>query len=513
MHKEQLRVPLPLVHIDAAPFVGRWAYLLWRLHKPDDTIECVVPDAPLDELSAEPPVEQLRHALNQAVLLAELCFARCLNVYEGLPLFLNSLAEPYRYLRLSPGFRYSTWRPEKILFGMLNEFWQTIFKAWIACQRKQFSMSYLDGEPSRQFQQQLEKWALEKLSQVAPYFQREPWFVWHMQEPSMEESLLEHPVGKFRQLCERLFCWLENWNATPYQLTRLLPIAAELIELMGELVELLATRCRREMEEDGPIIHPLYQMGNWHGLPWQDVEPYQLMARLLYLQWSWGDRGIDENLEVLESGKLKFRYEKRFDPVRWLTGLHQEALMEDLPSDVAKPEAQGSWLVGLFFYQLPWEWYRLVKGAEVGRIDNLLCGIAPFLMPLWDIWFDLEIVLSCYSDSLYPAVALGWSEKHRERLEKLVQEYLQDYQTPTWWSALQVEGWAPFGAYSPVLGEREQRVLEVIERSFRWLVKFVSVPYEAWSLHWVLLEVMMVFRGLLQGWTDWLRQQGDLANR
>jgi hypothetical protein len=131
------------------------------------------------------------------------------------------------------------------------------------------------------------------------------------------------------------------------------------------------------------------------------------------------------------------------------------------------------------------------------------------LLSLWDIWFDLEIVLSCYSNSFYPAVAIGWSEKHRERLEKLVQEYLQDYQAPTWWLALQVEGRVPFGAYSPILGAKEQRVLEVIENAFKWLVKFVSVPYEAWSLHWVLLEVIVVFRGLLQGWIDWLRQQGD----
>jgi hypothetical protein len=509
MQARSPRVPLPLVHIDAVPFVGRWAYLLWRLHKTDDTIECVLPDAPLDEFSATHPFEQLRHALYRAVLLAELCFARCLNVYEGLPLFLNSLTEPHRHLCLSPRFRYSEWRPERILFGMLSEFWQTTFDMWVACQRKQFSISSLDEEPSKQFQEQLEKWVSETLSQVAPYFRREPWFVWHVKEDSMEESLVEHPVGKFRQLCEQLFCWLENWNATPYRLTRLLPEAAELIELMGELVELLAVRCRREMEEDGPIFHPLYQMGDWHGLPWQDVQPYQLMARLLYLQWSGRDDRIDEKLEALERGELKFRCERRFDPVRWLTGLHQEAPVEDLSLDMAEPEVQGSWLVGLFFYQLPWEWYRLVNGAEVGRMDSPLCGIAPSLLSLWDIWFDLEIVLSCYSNSFYPAVAIGWSEKHRERLEKLVQEYLQDYQAPTWWLALQVEGRVPFGAYSPILGAKEQRVLEVIENAFKWLVKFVSVPYEAWSLHWVLLEVIVVFRGLLQGWIDWLRQQGD----
>jgi hypothetical protein len=228
---------------------------------------------------------------------------------------------------------------------MLSEFWQTTFDMWVACQRKQFSISSLDEEPSKQFQEQLEKWASETLSQVAPYFRREPWFVWHVKEDSMEEILVEHPVGKFRQLCERLFCWLENWNATPYRLTQLLPEAAELIELMGELVELLAVRCRREMEEDGPIFHPLYQMGDWHGLPWQDVQPYQLMARLLYLQWSGRDDRIDEKLEALERGELKFRCEKRFDPVRWLTGLHQEAPVEDLSLGYGGARSTGE-LVG-----------------------------------------------------------------------------------------------------------------------------------------------------------------------
>jgi hypothetical protein len=90
----------------------------------------------------------------------------------------------------------------------------------------------------------------------------------------------------------------------------------------------------------------------------------------------------------------------------------------------------------------------LVKVSERGIENGSLRGLAPFLLPLWDTWFDWEIVRGCYSDSFYPAVALGWSERHQERFEGLVREYLQDYQAPAWWLALQAEGQVPFGAYS-----------------------------------------------------------------
>jgi hypothetical protein len=254
----QPRVPLPLVHIDAVPFVGRWAYLLWRLRNPGETIECALPTVPPDPLPSEPPpleaspLEQLGYTLYRVCMLAELLFARCLNVYEGLPLYLTEEGQSStgrRYLRLPHDFRYHTWRPEKSLFGMLHEFWQTNFEAWDACQHRQWSIPHLSAEPSRQFQQQLEGWAAEQLSRWAVYFRWTPWFAWHAEQEELDESVIDHPVGRFRQLCERVFGWLADWNATPYRLTHLLPKTAELVELVGEMMELIAVRCPREMEE------------------------------------------------------------------------------------------------------------------------------------------------------------------------------------------------------------------------------------------------------------------------
>jgi len=255
------------------------------------------------------------------------------------------------------------------------------------------------------------------------------------------------------------------------------------------------------------VIHRLYRQGEWQGLPWQDVEPYQLLARLLYLN----KIGEDDFLEAIERGEWEFSFEGRFDPARWLQVSPQAALLEplDLPPISVAPGVRESWWVGLFFYQLPWEWYRLVKASEREIKDGYLLGLAPFLCQVWRTWYDMEIVRGQYADSFYPAVAWGWSERHQRQLEALARDYLGDYQMPAWWSALQAEGQMPFGAGFTTLGEKERRVSAVIERAFSWLVKFVSVPYEAWSLHWVLLEVMTVFRRLQQDWQGWLRRQGE----
>jgi len=255
MQARSPRVPLPLVHIDAVPFVGRWTYLLWRLRNPDDIIEFALPDVASNELldvSPSPetsPLEPLDHALGRACLMAELLFARCLNVYENLPLHSESPSDSKSYLRLPTIFRYHEWKPEKTLFGMLSEFWETIFEMWAACHRRQWFIPHLDAEPSKSFQQQLERWATKRLSGIAPYFRREPWFVWHVDWGELDASVVEHPVGQFRLLCERIFVRLADWNSTSYRLTQLLPKASELIELMGEMVELIAVRCKQEMEE------------------------------------------------------------------------------------------------------------------------------------------------------------------------------------------------------------------------------------------------------------------------
>jgi len=256
---EHPRVPLPLVHIDAVPFVGRWAYLLWRLRCPQAIVEFPLPDErpKLVHTEAPPPsdadpIEHLDYALERAVLLAELCFARLLNTYERLPLYPKEVwgSSPSRqYLELSIAFRYSEWKPEKTLFGMLSEFWETIFEAWEMCRRRGGVIPLLDAEPSRLFQQQLEGWASEDLSGHAFCFRREPWFVWHAEQEELDESLVEHPVGQFRELCERIFRSLADWNATPYRLSALMPKAAELVDYMGALVELIEVRCRHEMEE------------------------------------------------------------------------------------------------------------------------------------------------------------------------------------------------------------------------------------------------------------------------
>ncbi len=241
---EHPRVPLPIVHTDAVPFVGRWSYLLWRLFNPEAVVEFPPPTAA--------PVAHLRYALYRACMLAELCFARLLNTYERLPLYHKEVwgsSSSRQYLGLSVGFRYSEWEPEKTLFGMLSEFWETVLEAWEMCRCRGWVIPLLDAEPSRLFQQQLERWASEELSGWAPHFRREPWFFWHAEQEEMEESLLEHPVGQFRELCERIFYWLADWNTTPYRLSALMPKAAELVDRMGALVELIEVRCRHEMEE------------------------------------------------------------------------------------------------------------------------------------------------------------------------------------------------------------------------------------------------------------------------
>jgi hypothetical protein len=101
------------------------------------------------------------------------------------------------------------------------------------------------------------------------------------------------------------------------------------------------------------VIHRLYRQGEWQGLPWQDVQPYQLLARLLYLK----EIGSDEFLEALERGELRFGFEGRFDPARWLKASPKEAGLEplDLPLEVTGLGVRESWWVGLFFYQLPCE--------------------------------------------------------------------------------------------------------------------------------------------------------------
>jgi hypothetical protein len=253
------------------------------------------------------------------------------------------------------------------------------------------------------------------------------------------------------------------------------------------------------------VIHWSYRHGDWQGVPWQEVQPYELLARLLYLH-----RFDNEDfLKALEQGELSLESEGRFVPSAWLMG-RPEAL--PLTETVWNLEAIGgegvreSWWVGLFFYQLPWEWYRLVKG--VAHEPDSLLEIAPFLRQMWHIWYDMEVVLSGYGDSFYPAVAVGWSLRHQRELERIAQAYLHDYEVPEWWLALRVEGKWPFSGSLPRLRESEWTRLQAIERAFSWLAKFVSVPYDAWSLHWVFLEVMSVFRQLQQGWLAWMRHFG-----
>jgi len=515
--KKQARVPLPLVHIEVASFVSRWAYLLWRLHSRRAVVEWALPDSPpkpLPDTLPSPkasPTTLLGYALYRACLMAELCFARCLEAYVHLPVELieaDEASSRRRYLRLPSTFRYSDWRPEKILFGMLDEFWQTIFEAWTACQQHGWTIPHLEAEPSQRFQQQLEQWAVEQISRWSVYF-CVPSFAWHAEQERLEDSLREHPVGQFRLWCERLFRWLAQWNTTPYRLKELLPKAAQLIDLLGELVEFIAIRCQREMGEADTgqeIIHRVYRKGEWRGVPWQDVQPYQLLARLVYL------RGIEHDsfLDALEQGNLLLGVQGRFVPKAWLSEIPLPSVQRNLtfqPEEAIRRGVQESWWVGLFFYQLPEEWCLRISHAEENHEARPLRQLAPFLQAVWDAWFDWEIVLSSYADSFYPAIVSGWSEQHRQRLEALAQDYLRDYKIPAWWAKLKATDELPFGRRSLSREGEMGYVLEAIESAFSWLFKFVSVPYESWSLHFVLLEVMSVFRRLLRGWLDWLRLQ------
>ncbi|GIV87049.1 MAG: hypothetical protein KatS3mg054_1078 [Chloroflexus sp.] len=515
--KKQARVPLPLGHTEVVPFVSRWAYLLWRLYSRRAPVEWTISDSPtkpLPDILPSPkasPNTLLGYALYRACLMAELCFARCLEAYVHLPVELieaDEVSSPRRYLRLPSTFRYSSWRPEKTLFGMLNEFWQTISEAWTACQQHGWTIPHSEAEPSQRFQQQLEQWAGEQLSQWSAYF-CVPGFAWHAEQERLEDSLREHPVGQFRLWCERLFRCMAQWNATPYRLKELLPKAAEMIDLFGELTELIAIRCQREMEETDAgqgVIHRIYRQGEWRGVPWQDVQPYQLLARLIYL------RGVahDGFLEALEHGRPLLGIRGCFDPRTWLSGIPPRAGRRKFlvqPEEALERGAQESWWVGLFFYQLPEEWYLGIRSSGENHEVHPLLQLAPFLQAVWNTWFDWEIVLSGYADCFYPAVVAGWSEQHRQRLEVLAQDYLRDYKVPMWWAKLKATDELPFGMRSPSREGEVDYALKAIENAFSWLVKFVSVPYEAWSLHWVLLEVMSVSHRLQRGWLDWLRSQ------
>jgi len=106
------------------------------------------------------------------------------------------------------------------------------------------------------------------------------------------------------------------------------------------------------------VIHWSYRHGDWQGVPWQEMQPYELLSRLLYLHGF----NHEDFLKALEQGELSLESEGRFVPSAWLRVRPDASPLSETVWNLEAGGGKGvreSWWVGLFFYQLPWEWYRL----------------------------------------------------------------------------------------------------------------------------------------------------------
>jgi uncharacterized protein (DUF2132 family) len=228
-----------------------------------------------------------------------------------------------------------------------------------------------------------------------------------------------------------------------------------------------------------------------------------MVGRLLYLRHLHDENGWDE----LESFFHLSRDTACFDPSVW----SQAEVIErtplygsEIPDEILD---EMSWWVGLFFYQLPWEYLHLpIQWLDEGQAavepsqTSRWCFLsdARSLQILWEGWMMRYVVLKSYRGSDAPALLLGWSEAKQHRLERLLRELFRQagFQSPTWW---RTPTWAWHACSLEGESELVQEILMAkmaMEKAFLWLARFVDTPYERWSLDWTLIELVEPLRQL-----------------
>jgi hypothetical protein len=261
------RIPLPFHPLEPVPFASRWVYVIAALDCQDNSIDQTLRTGLSSRAlslnraleSEEPVATSVSYGLEQSALLIEWFFERLLFTYAEIPVELSNpttatqesfTSDPF-CIELKTSFRYREWAPEDRLYGRLFDFWEfasvwlnKMHRMWVSGHQQ---MTHLI--PSTETIRFLERRVTFLLRRHYPYATQSLLLSPFHTEYGMGETLQTHLVGRFRQWVERIYWWVKQWNELPYDLYIFLPPAVELVELMGEMMQIIALKNQQVMWE------------------------------------------------------------------------------------------------------------------------------------------------------------------------------------------------------------------------------------------------------------------------